>query len=113
MRSRQYRTALVRRVYIPTGQPGKTRRLGISTVKDRVVQMAVKLVVEPLFEADLLPCSFGFRPKRTPRMAQSAIVQSANDGYSFVVHVDLKSLVELAQRSEVFPRSPAGHGWDT
>ena len=60
-------------------------------MKDRVVQMAVKLVIEPLFEADFLPCSFGFRPKRTPRMALSTIVQSVNDSYSFVVDVDLKS----------------------
>ena len=53
--------------------------------------MAVKLVIEPLFEADFQPCSFGFRPKKNPRMALSAIVQSLNQDYSFVVDVDLKS----------------------
>jgi retron-type reverse transcriptase len=53
--------------------------------------MAVKLVIEPLFEADFMPCSYGFGPKKTPRKALSAMVPSVNDGYLFVVDVDLKS----------------------
>ena len=69
--------------------------------------MAVKWVIEPLFEADFMPCSFGFRPEKTPRMALSIIAEKTQAGYTHVVDVDLKSyfdtishelLLELVER---------------
>jgi RNA-directed DNA polymerase len=86
-----YRPARLRRVNIPKpGQPGKLRPLSIPTVRDRVAMAAAKLVIEPVFEADFLPSSYGFRPKRSAEQANETIRAEANRGGNWVVDADVR-----------------------
>src|SRR5215468_7089511 len=103
-----FRPLPVRERLIPKpGGSGKLRKLGIPRIADRVVQAALKLVLEPIFEADFLPCSYGFRPRRRAQDAIAEIHHFGTRGYRWVLDADIEAAFDNCSHSAVMDRMRA------
>lgn len=100
--SRTYKSKAVRQVLIPKEKKGSFRKLGIPTIADRVVQMGVKMLIEPLWEADFCDTSYGFRPKRGAKEAIKQVKQNIYDRHQFVYDADLSNYFDSIPHSKLF-----------
>jgi RNA-directed DNA polymerase len=103
LKSGEFRPVEVRQVMIPKAN-GKLRRLGIPTITDRVVQASLKLVLEPIFEADFKPCSYGFRPNRRAQDAISEIHIFGTNKYEWVLECDIKACFDEISHTALMDR---------
>jgi RNA-directed DNA polymerase len=95
LRDGSFRARPVRQVAIPK-KSGKLRQLGIPTLRDRVAQMALKLILEPIFEADFYPSSYGYRPGRRAQDAITEIHQLTSRSYEWVVEGDITACLDAS-----------------
>ena len=110
IKDRSFRPLPTRERMIPKPGTTKRRRLGISTVRDRVVQASLKLVLEPIFEADFLPCSYGFRPNRRAHDAVAEVRHFTSRTYEWIVEGDIQSCFDEISHSALLGRVRARVG---
>ncbi|MEV4469702.1 reverse transcriptase domain-containing protein [Nonomuraea sp. NPDC049504] len=101
VRQRRYRPLPARRVLIPKPGSGEMRPLSIPAVRDRIVQAALKIVLEPVFEADMADCSFGFRPKRSAHDALQVLIDERQRGRRWVVETDIANCFSAIPHEEL------------
>jgi RNA-directed DNA polymerase len=104
LKARTFQPRPVREVMIPKAGTRKQRRLGIPTVRDRVVQAALKLVLEPIFEAGFQPCSYGFRPRRRAQDAIAEIHYLGTRSYEWVLEADIEACFERIDHAALMGR---------
>ena len=104
LKARQFAPSPVRERMIPKPGTSKRRRLGIPTARDRTVQAALKLVLEPIFEVDFRPCSYGFRPRRRAQDAIAEIHQFASRSYEWVLEGDIEACFNMIDHTALMDR---------